>query len=137
GAREIVTAIQGLAPLAKICRPCRGSRTASVPQSALLCTARTMALQQSPTICVASGITDQARQCAGFQNRLAIVSAGTRVVPAGSRELAENLPAGLQTPVPKTTQALRRALEVERQFRENDPAIYFVQARVVRRVVQN
>jgi hypothetical protein len=51
--------------------------------------------------------------------------------------LTANATAGLRTPLPKLTPAQQMALEVERQFREIDAGSFFVQARVVRRVVQN
>lgn len=51
--------------------------------------------------------------------------------------MTENVIAGRAPPLPRFSQAQQRAFEVERQFRESDAGVFFVLARVVRRVVQN
>ncbi|HEY2252745.1 MAG TPA: hypothetical protein VGH74_16840, partial [Planctomycetaceae bacterium] len=51
--------------------------------------------------------------------------------------MAEKLSAAVPAPAPNMTHSLRMALDVERLFRERDADVFFVQARVVRRVVQN
>ncbi len=52
-------------------------------------------------------------------------------------DVTETKSSGPQTPVAKTPRALQMELEVERLFRERDPAAFFVRPRVVRRVLQN
>ncbi len=52
-------------------------------------------------------------------------------------DVTETKSSSPQTPVAETPQALQLLLSVERQFREHDPAVFFVLPRVVRRVLQN
>ncbi len=52
-------------------------------------------------------------------------------------DVTEIQSSGPQTPVVEIPPALQMELEVERLFRESEPAAFFVQPRVVRRVLQN